>query len=107
MLILGLLLAAGVALGYTLLFRSPGDWVVVEVDGEVFGRYPLDENTSIRIETGTDGYNVLKIADGYASVTEASCPDKLCVHQHKISRSDETIVCLPNRVVVSVVSNGE
>ncbi len=107
MLILGLLLAAGVALGYTLLFRSPGDWVVVEVDGEVFGRYPLDENTSIRIETGTDGYNVLEIADGYASVTEASCPDKLCVRQHKISRSDETIVCLPNRVVVSVVSNGE
>ena len=106
-LILGLLLIGGAALGLTLLFRSPGDWVVVEVDGEIFGRYPLDENTSIRIETGADGYNVLKIADGYASVTEASCPDKLCVRQHKISRSDETIVCLPNRVVVSVVSDRE
>ena len=107
LLILGLLLAAGAALGLTLLFRSPGDWVVVEVDGEVFGRYPLNETASIRIETGTGGYNVLEIADGYASVTEASCPDKLCVHQHKISHSDETIVCLPNKVVVSVVPNGE
>ncbi len=107
LLILSLLLAAGIALCLTLLFRSPGDWVVVEVDGEEWGRYALDKGAVIRIETETGGYNVLEIADGCASVTEASCPDNLCVHQHRISRSDETIVCLPNRVVVSVVSGGE
>lgn len=107
LLVLGLLLVAGVALCLTLLFRSPGDWVVVEVDGEEWGRYALEKGTVIRIETEAGGYNVLEIADGCASVVEASCPDKLCVHQHRISHSDEAIVCLPNKVVVSVVSGRE
>ncbi len=107
LLIFILLLAAGATLCLTLLFRLPGDWVVVEVDGEEWGRYALDKGASIHIETEAGGYNVLEIADGCASVIEASCPDKLCVHQHRISHSDETIVCLPNRVVVSVVSGRE
>lgn len=103
LLIVGLLLAGGIALALMLLFKTPGDQVVVEVDGDVYGAYDLYKDTTVRIETEDDGYNVLVIADGYACVTEASCPDKLCVHQHKISHSDESIICLPNKVVVSVV----
>lgn len=102
-LILGLLLISGISLAFILLFRTPGDQVLVEVDGVVYGRYDLRENTTVRIETGDGGYNVLQIADGYACVTEASCPDKLCVHQHKIRQSDESIICLPNKVVVSII----
>ncbi|HBE87040.1 MAG TPA: hypothetical protein DDW53_19330, partial [Lachnoclostridium sp.] len=38
----------------------------------------------------------------YASITEASCPDKVCVRTGKIHRSGELIVCLPNRVVITI-----
>lgn len=34
----------------------------------------------------------------------ADCPDKLCIHQGKISHTGETIACLPNRVTVRVIS---
>ena len=102
-LILGLLLLSGISLAFILLFRTPGDQVLVEVDGAVWGRYDLQEDITVRIETEDGGYNVLQIADGYACVTEASCPDKLCVHQHKICHSDESIICLPNKVVVSII----
>lgn len=102
-LILGLLLLSGISLAFILFFRTPGDQVLVEVDGAVWGRYDLQEDITVRIETEDGGYNVLQIADGYACVTEASCPDKLCVHQHKIRHSDESIICLPNRVVVSII----
>ena len=51
--------------------------------------------------------NLLVIKDGKADVTEADCPDKLCVHQKAISKTNETIVCLPNKVVVQVIGAGE
>lgn len=107
LLIGGILLISGIALLLTLLFRAPGDQVVVEVDGAVFGTYDLHKDAEIQIETENGGYNVLVITDGFAAVTQASCPDKLCVHQHRISHSDESIICLPNKVVISIVTHNE
>ena len=40
------------------------------------------------------------------NMPEASCPDQICVHHNKISRNKETIVCLPDRVVITI-ENGE
>ena len=105
LLIAGILLVGGAALLLTLLLKAPGDQVVVEVDGAVFGTYDLHKDAEIRIETEDGGYNVLVITDGFAAVTQASCPDKLCVHQHRISRSDESIICLPNKVVISIATH--
>ena len=49
--------------------------------------------------------NKIKIADGKVWVTEASCPDKLCVKQGKIDKDGQSIICLPNKVVVKIVSD--
>ena len=75
---------------------------VVTIDGDIYGEYPLSEDASERIEFSDGGYNVIAIADGYASVTEASCPDQICVHHNHIRYSGETIVCLPHKLVVEV-----
>ena len=47
------------------------------------------------------------IKDGKADVTEADCPDKLCVHQKAISKTNETIRLSSNKVVVQVIGAGE
>ena len=83
------------------LTQSEGAYVVVTVDGEVFGQYPLDTDTEVRIGD-EDAYNLLVIEDGQAQFTQASCPDKLCVNQGKISFDGQSIICLPNKVVVAV-----
>ncbi len=44
------------------------------------------------------------IRNGKADMTEADCPDKLCVKQRAISRNKESIICLPNKVVVEADS---
>lgn len=46
----------------------------------------------------------LDISDNKAGVTYATCPDHLCMHQKKISQSNETIVCLPNKTVIEISS---
>ncbi len=52
-------------------------------------------------------YNVVEICDGKASVTEADCPDKLCVGQREISGNGESIICLPHKLVVRTQSEVE
>ena len=79
---------------------------VVTVDGVEYGRYPLDEERTERITLENGSYNVLTIKDGYADMTEASCPDQICVNHNKISQKNETIVCLPDKVVVKI-ENGK
>ena len=93
--------------GFKLMHQETGAEVVIQVDGAEYGRYPLDQNAEVPI-TDDDGNetNLLVIKDGKADMTEADCPDLLCVHQKAISHRGETIVCLPNQIVVSV-SGGE
>ena len=86
--------------------KSPGGTVKICVNGEEFGTYSLEEEQTIPIRSGDEVTNYLEIKDGYANMTEANCPDKLCVHQSKIHAKGETIVCLPNKIVVSI-SDGE
>ena len=81
--------------------------VVVTIDGEVYGAYPLSEDRTERIELPDGSYNILIISDGYADVSEASCPDQICVKHNHIRYSKESIVCLPNKVVVTVEGGKE
>ena len=54
------------------------------------------------IHTGKDGLNRLVIKDGKAWVETASCPDGICAAHKPIHREGESIVCLPNKVVITV-----
>ncbi len=79
-------------------FRDEGASVRIEVNGEEYGTYSLDKDQKIEINDS----NVLMIENGAAYMTEANCPDKLCINQGKISSDGEMIVCLPNRVFVQI-----
>ena len=98
-----LLAAAGIAFGIIQLGKKSGGYAVVVQDGKEVATYPLNVDTSVTINSPT-GFNTLVIKDGKADVTDADCPDKLCVNQHSISYDGETIVCLPNKLVVKIVS---
>lgn len=62
----------------------------------------FSEEQTIEINGGT---NILQIKEGKADMTEADCPDKLCVHQKAVSKNGESIICLPNKVVIEVKSS--
>ncbi len=90
--------------GYQLLNHGAGDEVVVYVGEEEQARFSLEEETKFVIEGKEGGKNDLEIHDGQADITEASCPDQICVHQKPVSEIGETIVCMPNQVIVTVES---
>lgn len=102
--LIGLILVA--LIGVLIFFsatKSEGSYAIVTINGEQKDIYPLDKNLEVKLEN-KDNYNLLIIENGTARIEEASCPDKLCVNQHKIKYNGETLVCLPNKTIVSIVS---
>ena len=97
----GLLLVVAIAALSLWLFSRAGDTVTVTVDGQVFGTYSLNEDRRVEIRNG-DGYNLLVIENGRARIEVASCPDGICSAHRPIEREGESIICLPNKVVVEV-----
>ena len=102
-----LLVAAAIGMFYLFVLREGGDTVRVTVDGELFGVYSLEENITQDIHTDGEGLNRLVIEDGKAKMVSATCPDGICVAHSPIYRNGESIVCLPNKVVVTVVTTND
>ncbi len=81
-----------------------GKSVEVSVDGKTVGLYDLNTDRKVEIQ-GLNGKNYLVIENGEAYMEKAECPDGLCVNMGKISRQGQSIICLPNKVVVKIVGD--
>ena len=103
-LLAGVLLVGAVLAAVLFCTSSGGGQVQVRVDGSVAATYPLSRDASYTINGANGGTNLLVIEDGTARIEEASCPDGICVNTGRISRSGQSIVCLPNKVVVEIIS---
>ena len=105
--LVSVLLLFAIACGiYLFFFRATGDSVKVAVNGKPYATYSLSENREVNIYTGNNKQlNRLIIKDGKAFIETATCPDKICAEHRAIFRDGESIVCLPNRVVVTVIKS--
>ncbi len=78
-------------------------------DNKLVGEYTLTDNykTEFTVDIGSGRYNKVRIEDGKVWIDDATCPDKICLHQGKISHDGELIVCLPNRLLIQIEDNRE
>ena len=81
------------------LVRREGAVAVVEIGGQAVAEYPLYIDGSYSLNGGT---NTLVIENGTARIVESSCPDHICENKGKIKYVGQTIVCLPNKLTVTV-----
>lgn len=86
-------------------FSDKPESIVISVDGEEYARYRLSElNEPEQIAVKTEyGYNLVEVSGAGARVLDASCRDKLDVHMGMIDRSNQVIICAPNRLSVRIV----
>lgn len=80
---------------------------VVSVNGKQVREIPLGEGRQELVVKGYQGESRLEVDGGRVRMVDSACPDKLCVRTGWISRPGESIVCLPNRVVIEVVGETE
>jgi hypothetical protein len=79
--------------------------VLMSVDGKVEQEIDLSKDGDYAIVNDNGDFNTINITQGVVRMKEANCPDKLCIHQGKISKNGETIVCLPHGLIVEIKSD--
>ena len=80
--------------------------IIVEVNGQEAMRLPLVEETRDYQVEGFAGTSYFQIEGYEVRMVDSACRDKLCVHEGLIGESGNSIVCLPNRVVLRLVGVG-
>ena len=90
---------------FMLCARQDGGEAVVTVNGEEISRLPLSRDT-VLVVGGGERVNTVVVENGEVFVSEASCPDHVCVRQGPARYDGQTIVCLPNRLVITVTGTG-
>ncbi len=103
--LLCIIISAAVYFIINIYVKKDGAYAVVKVDGEIIQSLELNKNTSVIVHGYQGGSNTIVVDNGQVYMTDADCPDKLCERTGRISRTGESIVCLPHRVVVEIQGN--
>ncbi len=86
-------------------YSTAGSHVIIESNGKTYGSYSLSENRTVTVTRGKHS-NTVRIQDGTVSVTEASCHNQVCVKHKSIRTTGESIICLPNKMIVKIAGKG-
>ncbi len=107
LILIGIILAISVILFIALKLSSKkGNIIEVTVEGKTVASYNIKENARFEIKTKGDHINTLVIKDGKAYIEYADCRDKICQNHKPISLEGESIICLPHKVTITVMSGG-
>ena len=86
--------------------RSTGkELLVIQVEGSIHRTVALNslkEAEQVHIDLGGGGYVDVHMDSEGAFVEQVTCPDKLCKKTGRINRAGQSIVCLPNRIVIYI-----
>lgn len=116
------LLAVLLALG-----SRTGSYLQVSADGKLLYEYALDagEEKQVYLLITSDNeaslpevvctaeqprlsnrgcYNLLEVKGNTVRMAAASCPDQICVQHRALSGTMESIVCLPNKLTIQMIS---
>lgn len=100
LLMVGILAAA--ILGIAVNFMTPAEkngYVTIIIDGQIDRVCALNEDQTFEINHGT---NQVRISNGSVRMTESDCPDQICVHHKSIAKKGESIICLPNKILLQI-----
>ena len=100
--IVSLLLISVTVISILLLTREEGNTVVVTIDNVIVGEYDLNKDGEHSLNGGT---NTLTIKYGVAYMSYSSCPGHDCEGFGKIKYVGQSIVCLPNSIVITIEAN--
>ncbi len=79
--------------------------VVISSEARTIGTYRMDTDNIIEIKNASGVVtNKIEISGGSAKMIYAICPKGECIKQGAIKNTNETLVCLPNKVVVEILS---
>ena len=86
--------------------KEIGGEAVIYVEGKEEIRLNLNEEQIFTVTT-KNGKNVIKVENGQVFVSEADCPDGICVNHRPIYLVKESITCLPHKMIIEIENAAE
>jgi hypothetical protein len=107
-LLLFILIILGIVALQIFIPNTKSKTLIVRSDGKIVKTIPLSTNLSKKITVKSkEGFLTIEIDKGRVKVIQSTCRDKLCIKQGWIEKIGESIVCLPNRISISIIGKGE
>lgn len=103
-LIVVLAIATGASFFFTDLLAAHGFTVLVEVRNVVVYKGNLSEEKTVALR-GSFGNVKVQIRQGKVAVVHADCPNRICMRTGWRSLAGESIICVPNRLVVRILGD--
>lgn len=77
--------------------RGGGGTVTVKADNETVYTGSLYYDRTVKLAG-----NTVVIENGSVYVSDADCKNQICVNHSPITKKGESIICLPNKVIVEI-----
>ena len=107
-LLITVLFSLGATLIYKTAIKGSDKIAVIKSDGKIIRNIDLNkivEPEEFTIKTDNGHYNTILVKHNDISVKDADCLHKECVKSGSITEPGGIIVCLPNKLMISI--NGE
>lgn len=96
------ILAAAILLCFLPAPADSAAYAQVYLDGQLVKTVDLRKDQSFRVDARYS--NEISVTDGRIAFTASDCPGQDCVHSGSLHRPGRSLVCLPNRVEIRVIS---
>ena len=89
----------------SILWNFPqGEYLKIQMGKKELGSFSLNQNITKIIE-GPIGKSEVIISSGKVRISKSPCTKKYCIHQGWIKKLNQTIVCIPNQITISIIGN--
>lgn len=107
-LIIFLMLASFTPIFFFIHSHTAGHVAQLRVNNKIIKNFKLNSNQIYTYFDKTDGdRNKIEVRDGQIAIVDANCDDQICVRKGFISKTGQTIVCLPHRLVIEVMPTND
>lgn len=107
-LIIMLMLASFFPLLFFIHTNTSGHVAQLRVNNHLIKTFDLRKNQVFTYFNKADGdSNKIEVRDGQIAIVDANCDDQICVRKGFISKTGQTIVCLPHRLVIEIMTTNE
>jgi hypothetical protein len=89
----------------SILWNFPqGEYLKIDMGKQEIGSFSLNQNVTKVIE-GPVGKTEVIIDSGKVRISKSPCTKKYCIHQGWINQINQSIVCVPNQIYISIIGN--
>ena len=79
-----------------------GQYLEIYKNNEILATYSLNQKLKKEIYN-TKGVTEVIIDNGKVRFSSSPCPKKYCIHQGWINKANQIIICIPNKISISIV----